>query len=422
MKGKNLLNIVGPGILVAATGVGAGDLATASLTGAHVGLMVLWAVLLGAFLKYVLNEGLTRWQLATGTTLLEGSVQHLGQWLRWLLLAYLIVWSFLLAAALMSAIGVTCHAMYPLAGEGIRAAQTDKIVYGIAHSVLAVLLVKLGGYRVFEKVMSVCIGVMFLVVVLTAVALRPDLSQFFRGLLVPVLPTQIAGGLGWTIALMGGVGGTVTLLCYGYWIREEGRENTDSLPLCRIDLATGYTMTAIFGLAMVVIGNSLEELSGGGANLMVNIADRLQVVLGSAGPLAKWAFLIGAWGAVFSSLFGVWQSIPYLFADLWSLSGTRPGGPSADRVNTSAWSYQAFLYAMATVPMIGLIAIDFETIQKTYALVGALFVPMLAAVLLALNRRPDWIGQRYTNSRMTTLVLLGTLAFFVFAGILEIFT
>ncbi len=78
-KEKTLLALVGPGILVAATGVGAGDLAIASFTGSMLGLTILWAVLLGAFLKFVLNEGLARWQLATGDTLLEGCVEHFGK-------------------------------------------------------------------------------------------------------------------------------------------------------------------------------------------------------------------------------------------------------------------------------------------------------------------------------------------------------
>jgi Mn2+/Fe2+ NRAMP family transporter len=54
------LAVLGPGLLVAATGVGAGDLATAAFTGSHVGVAVLWAVVLGALLKFVLNEGLAR--------------------------------------------------------------------------------------------------------------------------------------------------------------------------------------------------------------------------------------------------------------------------------------------------------------------------------------------------------------------------
>lgn len=69
-----LLAVIGPGLLVAATGVGAGDLATGAFTGNKLGVAVLWAVALGAFIKFVLNEGLARWQLATGQTVLEGAL------------------------------------------------------------------------------------------------------------------------------------------------------------------------------------------------------------------------------------------------------------------------------------------------------------------------------------------------------------
>jgi Mn2+/Fe2+ NRAMP family transporter len=415
MKPKELLQVIGPGVLVAATGVGAGDLATASLTGSTLGLAVLWAVVVGAALKYLLNEGLTRWQLATGTTLVEGCVARLGRPVLWAFFAYLVVWSFLVAAALMSAAGVTMHAIWPLAGEGPEAAQIDKVIYGVMHSLLAVGLVKLGGFRLFERVMGATIVLMFATVVATAVALRPPIGQFFAGLLVPMIP---AGGASWTVALMGGVGGTVTILCYGYWIREDGREGVGELPLCRLDLAVGYVMTAIFGLAMVVIGSSLDPIAGGGATLVVKIAGQLQEVFGAWGPLVKWAFLAGAWGAVFSSVLGVWQSVPYLFADLWQLMcGTREADA---RVDIASRPYQVCLVAIATVPILGLAFVNFQSMQKVYAVVGALFVPMLAAVLLYMNGRSEWVGERNRNSRWTTAALVGALLLFVLAGIVEV--
>ena len=74
-----LLSLIGPGLLVAATGVGAGDLATASFAGHALGTACLWAVVVGGFLKFVLTEGLTRWQLATDQSLLEGVAQHFGR-------------------------------------------------------------------------------------------------------------------------------------------------------------------------------------------------------------------------------------------------------------------------------------------------------------------------------------------------------
>jgi len=412
---KSLLAVVGPGILVAATGVGAGDLATASFTGSMLGLTVLWAVLLGAFLKFVLNEGLARWQLATGDTLLEGCVERLGKPVQRIFLCYLVVWSFLVGAALMGTIGVTCIAIHaPFGSEAV-----NTVFYGVVHSAAAVVLVKIGGYRLFEKVMAVCIAVMFVVVVLAAAALRPPLGEVFRGLLLPSIPA-VAGGVTWTVALIGGVGGTVTVLCYGYWIREEGRHGVEDLRICRIDLATGYAMTAVFGLAMVVIGSRLGPLPGKGATLVVAIARELEVAMGEIGPIAKWAFLAGAWGAVFSSLLGVWQSVPYLFADFWFLSKHGRNEKRSCSVETKSLPYQACLFGIALVPVVGLVTMDFKTILKTYAVVGALFIPMLAAVLLVLNGRARWVGARYRNSFWTSLVLVGTLLFFTFAGVLTI--
>jgi Mn2+/Fe2+ NRAMP family transporter len=284
------------------------------------------------------------------------------------------------------------------------------------HSLLAVILVRYGGYGLFEKVMSVCIAVMFVVVVFTAVVLRPPLGEVVSGLFVPLIPP---GGTSWTVALIGGVGGTVTVLCYGYWIREEGRTGADDLATCRIDLASGYLMTAVFGVAMVVIGNSLGQLPGGGATLIVEMANKLEATLGTGGTAAKWALLAGAWGAVFSSLLGVWQSIPYLFADLWRMM--KSGKPHHEKVDTESLAYRGYLYAIAVVPLVGMVAVDFRMMQKTYAVVGAWFVPMLAVVLLALNGRAAWVGQRHKNSWATTLILVATTLFFVYAGAIELY-
>ena len=407
---RNPLSILGPGILVAATGVGAGDLATAGFAGSELGVAILWAVLAGSFFKFVLSEGITRWQLATGQTLLEGAVVRLGRPVQYLFLGYLVVWSFLVAAALMSACGVASHALLPLHSDPV----TGKIIHGIVWSLIGLLMVRLGGYRLFEKVMKVCIGLMFCTVVISAVRLAPDWGDVIGGLVWPAIPQVDGQGLGWTLALMGGVGGTVTILCYGYWIQEEGRTGTKDLKVCRLDLAAAYVVTALFGLAMVIIGSQVE-VRGGGATLLIRLAERLT---DSLGPLGGWAFLLGAWGAIFSSLLGAWQSIPYLFTDLTSLMGIK-GSVKRRRVDCDSRFYRGYMYAMATVPMVGL-WVGFARMQKTYAIVGVLFVPMLAAALLRMNGKAGWIGSRYRNRPWTSVVLASILLFFLLAGYLGV--
>lgn len=402
---KRILTIIGPGLLVAATGIGAGDLATASFAGSHLGTAVLWAALIGAFLKFIVNEGLARWQLATGTTLLEGAVLHFGQIVGWLFLVYLLFWSFFVGSALMSACGVTLHALIPIFED----ARDGKVVFGILASLAGVVLVLAGGYSLFSKVMQVCIGFMFVTVITTAAVLWPGTGEVLQGLFVPSIPDMDGDGLAWTVALIGGVGGTVTVLCYGYWMREENRAGMDDLKTCRIDLAAAYGMTALFGIAMVIIGSTIE-IEGRGAGLLVTLADRLAE---SLGPTGRWLFLAGAAGAVFSSLLGVWQAVPYLFADLWGmLRGQNKGNESgAVVVDSSALPYRGYLAAIALLPMAGLFR-GFGEIQKFYAVVGAWFIPILALALLVLNGRSDWVGKAYRNHPMTVAALLAVLLFF----------
>lgn len=394
---------IGPGLLLAATGVGGGDLATGSFAGSILGTAVLWAVLVGAFMKFVVTEGLARWQLATGNSFLEGVAHHLGPGVIWVFLPYLFVWSFFVGAAQISACGVAMHALFPVFDDPVH----GKIFFGILSSVVGLVLVSRGGYRLFEKVMRVSISVMFVTVVLTALRLWPGTGEVLRGLFVPNIAELSGDSLVWTVALIGGVGGTLTVLCYGYWIREEGRTGVEDLWICRVDLGVGYAMTAVFGIAMVIVGSHVQ-IEGAGATLLVELAEALE---GPIGPVGKWMFLIGAWGTVFSSLLGVWQAVPYLFADCWRLTRRGPARSQPARVDTQALPYRSFLVLIALVPMIGLF-MGFQQVQKIYTVSGALFFPFLALALLILNGRAAWVGERFKSRPITSVVLLGVLAFF----------
>jgi Mn2+/Fe2+ NRAMP family transporter len=211
-------------------------------------------------------------------------------------------------------------------------------------------------------------------------------------------------GIPWTAALIGGVGGTLTILCYGYWIREVGRTGKEDIRTCRIDLATGYVLTALFGIAMVIIGSNLE-LDGKGAGLLVALADTLAEPLGDTG---RWLFLAGAFGAVFSSLLGVWQAVPYLFADTYRLVIDRD---HENTVDTRGWPYRGYLLAIALIPMAGLM-MSFKQVQQLYALIGAAFLPLLAITLLVMNSKRALLGE-HANRWPSILLLSVTVVFFI---------
>ena len=147
---------------------------------------------------------------STGTTLLEGWVHRLPRIISIYFFIYLLLWTFVVAGALIAATGLAAHAIYP----GLSVEQ-----WGTTHSLLALVLVLTGRYALLETVMKLFIALMLLVVMICAVLVLPDAGDIMKALLIPSIPE---GSTLFIFGVIGGVGGSVTLLCYGYWMAEKG--------------------------------------------------------------------------------------------------------------------------------------------------------------------------------------------------------
>jgi len=273
---------------------------------------------------------------------------------------------------------------------------------GAVQSLLAAGLVLLGRYRLLEQLMKSFITLMFAVVLYCAVALQPDWSAVIGGLLVPRLPE---GSVLFLLGVIGGVGGSVTLLSYGYWIRERGWCGAQHLRRVRTDLLVAYVLTGLFGIAIMIIAAGVAPAVLSGNTLILAVAERLGETLGAAG---KWSFLVGFWGAVFSSMLGVWQGVPYLFADFiheWRDIGARKS------LDTGAVTYRLYLAYLALPPMLLLWAGKPLWVVLAYAVTGAAFMPLLAGLLLYMNGWRDWAG-RLRNRWPANLALLAAVALF----------
>jgi Mn2+/Fe2+ NRAMP family transporter len=380
--------------VLAATGLGAGDLIAAAVAGTRYGTTILWAAIMGALVKFALNEGLARWQLATGSTLVEGWIQRLPRIVSLYFLVYLVLWSFIVAAALIASTGLAAHALYP----GVSVAH-----WGMLHSLAALALVTTGRYALLEKVMKLFMVLMLLVVLVCAGWVAPDLSDIARGLLAPALPE---GSAVFVMSVIGGVGGSVTLLCYGYWIRERNWNSSADLRRSRIDLGIAYLLTGIFGIAIMIIAAGVQPEVVSGPTMVLGLADRLAEVVG---PTGKWLFLVGFWSAVFSSMLGVWQGVPYLFADfIGQFTAKQDMRVSVD---TRSRAYRGYLLYLALPPMLLLLAGKPVWLVIAYAVAGAFFMPLLAALLLYMNNRRDWLGQQKNGAATNLILLLSLLVF-----------
>lgn len=142
------------------------------------------------------------------------------------------------------------------------------------------------------------------------------------------------------------------------------------------------------------------------------IAERIGVVVGAAG---KWTFLVGFWGAVFTSMLGVWQGVPYIFADFMRVLQ----GADGAAVRTTSPYYRGYLVFTALVPM-GLLVVDRPVwIIIVYSVAGAFFMPFLAGTLLYMNNRRAWV-QRLKNGWVVNTLLVAALALFGYLCYVEL--
>jgi len=396
------LKSLGPGLVVAAAGIGAGDVITATVTGATFGTRLAWALLVCVALKFVLNEGVARWQLATGSTIIEACVQRLPKWVTAYFFLYLLLWTFFVGGSLSNACGLAGHSLFP---------QWPVWVWGTVHSVVAVALVLLGRFGFFVKTMKMLVGVMVLSVLICAVLVKPHLMELARHLAWPALPPGSGKSV---LGILGGIGGSMTMLCYGYWIRENAWSGTGYQRAVRGDLLLAYAVTLVFGLALTVVASGCSAKITQGTGMALEVASRLNALLG---PVGRWTFLIGFWCAVFSAMLAVWQGVPYFFADFMAQRSRSTTTGDVDLKTTRA--YRGYLLFLAGPPLVLLFADKPVAMVVLFTVIGAFFMPFLAIVLLYLNNRRDWIGPLRNNpARNAALVI--ALALFGWIAVTEL--
>ena len=390
---------LGPGLLLAATGIGAGDMVSATISGAEYGLTLVWALAAGVLVKFAITEGLARWQLATGTTLVEGWRDHLPDAFVIAFFLYFVAWSYFVSSALVAASALVPAALVP--GLGLP-------TWGIVHALAALAMVWVGRYEGLLNVMKVFIGMMFAAVLATVL-----LIIFRTGADWSTIGSQAPLSVPYTLSLIGGVGGTVTLLAYGYWMREEGWSGPDRIRFARFDLMASFTMVFFFALAMIFLSTQITwagAIIDEGPQLALLLGDRIGLEIG---PVGRGIFLAGFWGAAFSSVVGVWHGVPYLFDDWLHLWQRRE--PTGQR----GGAYRSWAIVLTGASISALFLGRPVWFVFAYTVLSSLFFPFVIATLLWMNNSRH-ISPPWRNTRVVNVVLGTSLLLYLYLGVLSL--
>lgn len=409
------LRRLGPGIVLAASIVGSGELIATTTLGAQVGYAALWIIVLSCAIKPVVQAELGRYTIATGETTLEGFNRVPGPrlvvgWLVWAW-AIMVLMTLLQVGGMFGGVGQVLHAIVP-------AVSVNAWVGLLLVLTLALLLG--GGYSRIERFAVLKVALFTVLTVCAAIVLirQPGFSLAeAAGGLRPELPSA---GLATAIAVFGitGVGAT-ELVMYPYWCIEKGyarycgRRETDAdgpagrrarlegtpasraadsdawrdrargwIRVMHLDIAASLVIYTVATLAFYLLGAGVLHATGQVPAAGNTIAVLSELYTRTLGGWALWLFYLGAVITLYGTIFASTAAHARVFADLLRICGVYP---RADYARRTRWR-NVFVVVLAGVPALSFWF--FESPVKMVVAGGtaqALMLPLIGIAVLYLR-------------------------------------
>ena len=424
---SSILRKIGPGLILASSIVGSGELIATTVLGAENGYKLLWLIVLSCAIKTVVQNELGRHAIGTGETTLEALDSIPGprwkvSWVTW-------CWAFMVLMTLMQ-VGAMLGGISEVLNRMIPSVPIMAWVWIINFVTVALLIV--GRYALVEKVaMGLVVAFTLLTVSCTFLLFqRPEyfsLSQVVDGLKVQ-MP---AGGLMTAVATFGitGVGAT-ELVMYPYWCIEKGyaryagpRDDSVSwvgraygwIRVMAVDVLASMTVYTFATIAFYLLGAGILNGMGivpQGSNMVHTLSNMYTETLG---PWSLVPFLVGAFAVLYSTVFASTAGHCRLYADFFGMLGFYNRRNYLLRLKAT----RIFVVILLFVPSLYFMWLESPVLMvKIGGLAQAVMLPIIAFCTVYLNCKrtpksilpPGWIKLFLWVSALIMAVIMTTSA------------
>jgi Mn2+/Fe2+ NRAMP family transporter len=417
-----IIRKTGPGMVLAASIVGSGELILTTTLGAKVGYLMMWLIILSCLIKSVVQAFLGRYTIATAETGLDAVNRIPGPRLRvgW------VVWAWA-AMVFMT--------LFQITGMFIGVSQTMNSIFSsvsvtvwvFAFLILTLALLLGGAYSRIEKLAMVKVGVFTLITLMSAAILVSspsfsvaDLAQGFTF----QLPTE---GLAVAVAVFGitGVGAT-ELYIYTYWCVEKGyarytgpREDTEAwrrrargwVHVMNVDVIGSMIIYTIATVAFYLLGAGVLHKMGLVPEGKAMIATLTNIYTQTFGEWSKWLFYLGAIVILYGTIVAATAGHSRMFADFMRLQGAFGHDDYKARLR---WR-DIFIVVLVVIPVIFYLVFGQAPVQMVVwgAIAQAMMLPILgfATVFLVYRHLPRELHAPWW---MTALLWAGAIVITLF--------
>jgi Mn2+/Fe2+ NRAMP family transporter len=364
---------LGPGLVMAATAIGASHLVLAPTAGAAYGWSLLWLMTFSHLYKYPAFEFGPRFAVATGTSLVEGYARVPGPrgWALWVFLVGTVVQGVTVLAGVLSVAAAVAHAALPFPVP----------VWCVILGASGAGLLKSGR---FAGLSAVSKWMLLGLAAMTAIAFfaTPPPAEAWVALVRPDLP---AGSLVLVAAILGWMPtGIDVSVWHSMWALERREAWTERagvhpdrslrvLATARADLWVGYGLSLVLAIMFLALGVAVLRPAGvvpQGAEVAVTIARLYTAVLGE---WAFYPFLVAAFFGMVSTTYGVMDGFPRAFAR--TVRRLRPDSPAEARL------FWGFLCGSLALALVEVVAFPDPLLLVTLAAVTSFLLAPLLSLL-----------------------------------------
>lgn len=305
----------GPGIFAIGYTIGTGSVTSMIVAGSKFNMQLLWVLLLSCFFSGILMFAYGNYALLTGETALYGFKKHLkyGK-----LIAILIIVGITFGQwnSLMGILGISSNIIFEILAlnfEGLRGYEYETVlITAIIIIAIFYLLMLVGKYTFFEKILVIFVTMMGLSFVLSLLFVQPLSIDVVKGL-IPTIP-DVPGGKMLVAAFVGTTMASATFLSRPLFVKGKGWTIKNLNQQKKDAITAAILIFVISGVIMAVAAGALFY-DGKEVTHVLDMANTLEPVAG------KWAvtiFFFGALSAGLSSIFPCLLIAPLLVADYQS--------------------------------------------------------------------------------------------------------
>ncbi|SEQ53642.1 NRAMP (natural resistance-associated macrophage protein) metal ion transporters [Hyunsoonleella jejuensis] len=380
---KNFFKNIGPGPLLAAAFIGPGTVTVCTLSGVQFGYVLLWAMVLSVIATIVLQEMTARLGLVTQ----KGLSEVLRQEIKTPFLKFLSIALVLSAIVIGNAayeggnIGGGVLGLETIFGtSNIRLGAFQLNGFSFLIGIIAFILLYLGNYKVLERALIALVILMSLAFIVTAILTKPDISQLFKGALLPQFPN------GSTLLIIALIGTTVVpynLFLHASLVKEKWRSIED-LGYARKDTFIAIILGGLVSMSVIV---SATSISNGQINNAADLALGLEPLFGS---FSKYFLAIGLFAA------GITSAITAPLAAAYVATGCLGWDSNLKSIRFRlVWGF--ILVLGVCISSSGFKPIE---IIKFAQIANGILLPIITGFLLWVMNRSELLG-KYKNSNLT---------------------